>query len=144
MNSVVEKALEFKKKYHLTIAWRVKKNASVIDKHLNPGEEVLYVFAGQRQLYRHDIFHTAVIALTNKRIIVGRKRVLFGYFIDTITPDMFNDFNIKVGLLFGRVIIDTIKEKVMIADISAKAMPEVETALSETMIMLKKEYNAED
>lgn len=143
MGSIQEKVLEFKKKYPITIAWRLKKNASVIEKHLNPGEEVLYVFAGQRKLSRYDIFHTAVVAITNKRIIVGRKRVIFGYFIDTITPDMFNDFNIKVGLLFSRVIIDTIKEKVMISCLSAKAMPEVETALSENMIMLKKEYNEE-
>ena len=140
MGVVIEKVMEFKKKYPVTIAWRVRKNASVIEKHLNPGEKVLYVFAGQRKLSRYDIFHTAVIALTNKRIIVGRKRVIFGYFIDTITPDMFNDFNIKVGLVFGRVVIDTIKEKVMISCLSKSAMPEVETALSETMIKLKKEY----
>lgn len=143
MGTIQEKLFEFKKKYPITIAWRLKKNASVIEKHLNPGEEVLYVFAGQRKLSRYDIFHTAVVAITNKRIIVGRKRVIFGYFIDTITPDMFNDFNIKVGLLFGRVVIDTIKEKVMISCLSKNAMPEVETALSENMIMLKKEYNEE-
>lgn len=138
MGIVSEKVLEFKRKYPMMIAWRLKKNASVIEKHLNPGEKVIYVFAGQRKLSRYDIFHTAVVALTNKRIIVGRKRVVFGYFIDTITPDMFNDFNIKVGLIFGRVVIDTIKEKVMISCMSKKAIPEVETALSETMIMLKK------
>ena len=80
MGQVIEKVLEFKKKYPGTIAWRLKKNASVIEKHLNPGEEVLYVFAGQRQFSRYDIFHTAIVAITNKRIIVGRKRVLFGYF----------------------------------------------------------------
>ncbi len=144
MGQVIEKVLEFKKRYPGTIAWRLKKNASVIEKHLNPGEEVLYVFAGQRQLSRYDIFHTAVVAITNKRIIVGRKRVLFGYFLDTITPDMFNDFNIKVGMLFGRVVIDTIKEVLMISLLSKKSMPEVETALSETMIMLKKEYSKEE
>lgn len=143
MGIVSEKVLEFKKRYPITIAWRLKKNASVIEKHLNPGEKIIYVFAGQRKLSRYDIFHTAVVALTNKRIIVGRKRVVFGYFMDTITPDMFNDFNIKVGLIFGRVVIDTIKEKVMISCMSKKAIPEVETALSETMIMLKKEYNEE-
>lgn len=141
METIQKKVLEFKKKYPITIAWRLKKNASVIEKHLNPGEEILYVFAGQRKLSRYDIFHTAVVAITNKRIIVGRKRVVFGYFIDSITPDMFNDFNIKVGLIFGRVVIDTIKEKVMISCMSKKAIPEVETALSENMIILKKEYN---
>ena len=144
MGQVIEKVLEFKKKYPGTIAWRLKKNASVIEKHLNPGEEVLYVFAGQRQFSRYDIFHTAIVTITNKRIIVGRKRVLFGYFLDTITPDMFNDFNIKVGMFFGRVVIDTIKEVLMISLLSKKSMPEVETALSETMIMLKKEYNSEE
>ena len=48
MKSVYERALEFKYKYPTTIAWRLKKNASVVEKHLNPGEEVLYVFVAQK------------------------------------------------------------------------------------------------
>ena len=141
--TVTEQVLEFKKKYPWTIAWRLKKNASVIEKHLNPGEKVLYAFAGQRKLSRYDIFHTAVVAITNKRIIVGRKRVIFGYFFDAVTPDMFNHFKMKVGFFFGRVIIDTIKEKMMISCVSKKAMPEIETALSENIMLLKRDYEGE-
>mgnify|MGYP003319667080 CR=1 FL=1 len=32
----------------MTIAWRVRQHCKVIDKHLNPNEEILYMFAGQK------------------------------------------------------------------------------------------------
>ena len=38
-------ASRFTKKYPMSIAWRVKRHCKVLDKHLNPGEEILYVFA---------------------------------------------------------------------------------------------------
>lgn len=41
--TIYEQAKEFKRKYPLTIAWRLKAHAKVIEKHLNPGEEVLFV-----------------------------------------------------------------------------------------------------
>lgn len=45
---VYEKAKEFKQKYPMTIAWRLKKHAKVIEQHLNPDEQVNYVFAAQK------------------------------------------------------------------------------------------------
>ena len=36
---------KFMNKFPMTIAWRVKKHCSVIDKHLNDGENVLYMFS---------------------------------------------------------------------------------------------------
>ena len=85
---------EFMKKYPLTIAWRLKQHAKIIDKHLNPGEKILYIFAGQKNDRSGDIFNTYVVAFTNKRIMVATKRVLFGYFFKSITPDMYNDLTI--------------------------------------------------
>ena len=40
--------VKFLKKYPFTIAWRVKEHCKIIDKHLNPDEEILYVFVGQK------------------------------------------------------------------------------------------------
>ena len=94
MKSVYERVLEFKYNYPTTIAWRLKQNANIVQKHLNPGEEVLYVFAAQKNNNPLDILSTAVVALTNQRILIGRKRVIFGYFLDSITPDMFNDLKV--------------------------------------------------
>ena len=50
MSIVYEKAKQFKKRYPLTIAWRLKKHSKIIDLHLNPGEEVKYVFACQKMI----------------------------------------------------------------------------------------------
>ena len=91
MGMVYEQALKFKERHPMTIAWRLKQNASVIEKHLNPGEKPLYTFAAQKNDSPFNIWGTAVICLTNKRILIGRKRVVFGYFLNAVTPDMFND-----------------------------------------------------
>ena len=48
MGKVYEQALRFKERHPMTIAWRLKQNASVIEKHLNPGEIPLYSFAAQK------------------------------------------------------------------------------------------------
>ena len=45
---VYKKALEYKRLHPMTIAWRLKKNSEVVEKHLNPGEKVLYVFVAQK------------------------------------------------------------------------------------------------
>ena len=71
---------KFLKRYPFTIAWRVKQHCRIIDKHLNPGEKILYAFVGQKNDNPLDIVNTNVVALTNKRIMVGTKRVVFGYF----------------------------------------------------------------
>ena len=139
--SVLEQVQEFKKKYPMTIAWRLKKNASIIDKHLNPDEKVLYVFAAQKNNNPFDIVSTAVVALTDKRLLIGRKRVVFGYFLDAITPDMFNDLKVLSGVIWGKIHIDTINEFTTLSNIDKKALPEIETMISSYMMQEKKKLN---
>ena len=131
---------KFMKKYPLTIAWRLKQHAEIIDKHLNPGEKILYVFAGQKNESSWDIFNTNIVALTNERIMVATKRVVFGYFFKSITPDMYNDLTIHKGLIFGSVMIDTIKEVLLITNLDPKALSEIETNITEIMLKQKKEF----
>ena len=133
----------FLKKYSFTIAWRVKQHCKIIDKHLNADEKILYMFAGQKNDRAVDIFNTYVIALTDKRIMVATKRLVFGYFFKSITPDMYNDLTIHKGLLFGSVILDTIKEVITITNIDPKALSEIETNITEIMIDQKKKYAIE-
>lgn len=140
MSEVLKRVLRFKIKYPLTVAWRLRKNASVIDKHLNPGEKVLYAFVAQKNDNPLNFFETGVVALTNKRILIGRKRVIFGYFLDSITPDMFNDLKVNGGIIWGKVHIDTVKELVTLSNIDITALPELETAVSSYMIKIKKKY----
>lgn len=143
MSVSYDKLLKFMRKYPFTIAWRIRKHCGIIDKHLNSGEKILYIFAGQKNDRSGDIFNTYVVAFTNKRIMVGTKRVLFGYFFKSITPDMYNDLTIHKGLLFGRVVIDTIKEVIIITNIDPKALSEIESNITEIMIKQKKELVVE-
>ena len=141
MSDVYKRVLKFKRKYPLTVGWRPRQNASIIDKHLNPDERVLYAFIAQKNDNPLQFFESGVVALTNKRILIGRKRVLFGYFLNSITPDMFNDLKVTGGIIWGKVHIDTVKELVTLSNIDSEALPELETAVSQYMIKVKKEYN---
>lgn len=140
MNKCYEMAKNFKKKYPSTICFRLKKHCKVVDEHLNKGEKVLYAFAGQKSSSVFEFFFTSVVVLTNKRIILATKRVLWGYFYVSITPDMFNDLTVRKGLIWGSVLIDTVKEKVILSGIAPSALNELETVLSEYMMSEKKKY----
>lgn len=140
MGKVYELAREFKRKYPSTVAWRIKAHSKVIEKHLNPDEEVLYVFLGQKNKSSFDFTNTNVIALTNKRLLFATKRVMFGYFFTSVTPDMFNDLTVKQGMLWGRIVIDTVKEEIRLSNIDKNALPEVETHITEYMMEEKKKY----
>lgn len=142
MKSVYELALEFKKRHPFTVGWRIKQNASVVEKHLNDDEHVLYAFVAQKNNNPFNILGTAVIALTNKRILIGRKRVVIGYFLNSITPDMFNDLKVTSGILWGKIYIDTVKEFIALSNISKDALAEIENAISSYMMEEKKKYGS--
>lgn len=140
MGKVYEQVLRFKERHPMTVAWRLRQNASIVEKHLNPGEQPLYSFAAQKNDNPFNIWGTAVVTLTTKRILIGRKRVVFGYFLNSITPDMFNDLKVSSGIIWGKVYIDTIKEFITLSNISKEALVEIETEVSSYMLEEKKKY----
>jgi len=142
-NVVYDKLKNFKNKYPLTISWRLKSHSKVINNHLNPGEEVLYAFAAQKNDNPLDLITTCAVVLTNKRIFIGQKRLLFGYFFTSITPDMFNDLTVKMGIIWGKIYIDTVKEVVKISNVQQSALDDIETTISEYMMGEKKRYITE-
>ena len=137
---IYEKIRKFKNKYPMTVAWRLKKHAKIIEKHLNPGEKILYVFTAQKNDNPIDIVTTAAIVLTNKRLLVAQKRLIFGYFFYAITPDLFNDLQVRTGPIWGKIYIDTIKELVVLSNIDKRALAEIETSVTEFMMEEKKKY----
>jgi hypothetical protein len=139
--TIYELLLEYKRKYPSTVAWRLSQHAKIIEKHLNPGEKILYAFAAQKNNNPFDIFSTYAVVLTNKRIMLARKRILFGYFFTAITPDLFNDLKVFMGIIWGRVYIDTIKEYIEFSNIDRDALPEIETKITEFMMEQKKYLN---
>ena len=115
LNEVYQKVLEYNQKHRGCIAWRIRKHCEVINMHLNPDEHVLFAFAGQ-------------------------KNYSFTDYLTSITPDLYNDLKVHQGLLWGRVIIDTIKEKVIISNIDKHGLDDIETSITEYMIKEKKKY----
>ena len=137
---VYGKVKEFKQKYPMTVSWRLKQHSKIAYMHLNEDEKIIYAFAAQKNDNPFDVTTTAVVALTNKRIVIAQKRVVFGYFFKSITPDMFNDLTVKMGLVWGKIYIDTVKEFVKFSNIQREALPEIETAITSYMMEAKKEY----
>lgn len=138
--TVYESAKQFRKKYPLTVAWRLRKHCKVAQKYLNPEEEVLYTFQAQRSSSSLDIISTYVIVLTNKRIMLAHKKLLFGYLFAAITPDMFNDLEVKMGIIWGKVVIDTVKEVVTLSNLDRRSLDDIETNISEYMMREKQKY----
>ena len=128
--SVYSWATRFKRKYSFTIASRIKKHSKIIERILDKDEEVLYAFCGQKNDSNVSLFQSCVVALTNKRIIIGQNRVVYGYFITSITPDLFNDLKINSSLFWGSVIIDTNKELVYVSNLDKNSLDEIETMVN--------------
>lgn len=137
---IYQKALEFKKKYSGTIAWRLKAHSKVAQLHINPDEKAEYVFVCQKNTHSYEIFRTFVVVITDKRIILAQKRLLFGYIFISITPDMYNDLTVMSGIIWGKVCIDTVKEIVQLSNIQKSALPEIETKITQFMMAAKQEY----
>lgn len=142
--NVYEKVVKYIKEFPGGIAWRIKRHAKVIETHLNPEEEIKFIFCGQNALNLLDIFSTCLVALTNKRMIVAKKRVLWGYSFKSITPDMYNDLTVKEGIIWGRITIDTVKELIIVSKLSKKALPRIETEITEYMLKEKQKYQNEE
>lgn len=140
MGVVYDRAYFFRKKYPGSVVWRLRKHCDVVEKHLNPGEEVLFAFPGQKNEGFSELFTTCVVALTNKRILIGQKRVLWGYFLSSITPDLYNDLFVYQGLIWGKIKIDTVKEVVTISNLSKKGLADIETNITEMMMREKQKY----
>lgn len=143
MNIIYDKAREFKRKYPSTIAFRLKAHAKVVSKYIGDDEEVKYVFLAQKNFRSYEIFNTNIIVLTDKRLLVATKRLIFGYFFRMITPDMFNDLTIKQGIFWGKVIIDTINEKVVLSNIDSNALAEIDDNITMHMLEEKKQNRKE-
>lgn len=144
MNKEIYKRVkEFKRKYPKTVAFRLKAHAKVASQFIGEDEEVKYVFAAQKNYKSYEIINTNIVVLTNKRLVVATKRLIFGYFVKMITPDMFNDLTIKDGIVWGKVIIDSVKEKVVLSNIDPRALSEIDDNITMTMIEEKKEYGRE-
>lgn len=144
MGKIYDKVLEFKNKYPGGVVWRIKKHAKVVEEYINPEEEVIYAFCGQKNDKMSEFFNTFAIVLTNKRILLGHKRIVWGSFLYSVTPDLYNDLKVYKGLFWGKIIIDTVKEEITLTNLPKKALDEIETTISEFMMEAKKKYKDDE
>jgi hypothetical protein len=132
----------FVKKYPMAVTWfRLKKHCNVIDKHLNPGEEILFIFAGQLDNNQLSFFNTGVVAFTNQRIIIAQNRLIVGYMFSSVTYDLYNDMQVYASLIWGSVCIDTVKEQIYVSNLDKKSLPEIETNITTTIKDLRDTYS---
>lgn len=139
-DTIYEKCKSFLKKYPKTIAFRVKRHASVVQEHLNDDEVVLFAFLGQKNSNILLPFYTTIVVFTHKRMILCSKRFFGRYYYSSITPDMLNDFEIRANFIFGLVEIDTVKEHFTMNCLDKRALPKIEDALSKYFVDEKLEY----
>lgn len=140
MASTYEIVKNFKNKYPGTICWRIKKHAKLVDENLYPDEVVNYAFAAQNNTSHGSIFDTAVLAITNKRLIIAQDYVLVGYELNSITPDLYNDMQIHAGIIWGMITIDTMKETIYFSNLSKQALPEIQKEITSYMMEAKAKY----
>ena len=129
----------FKRKYPMTIAHFLKRHSKVAASIIDADEKILYAFCGQKNDSYSVLFDTCVVVVTSKRLIIGQKRLLWGYQITTVTPELFNDLKIDSGLLFGKVEIDTVKETIFVSNLDKKSLDEIETNVNNIMLNEKRE-----
>lgn len=144
MGKIYDKILNFNKKYSGGITWRIKKHAKVVEDYINPEEEVLYAFCAQKNEKITEIFNTFAVVVTTKRILLGHKRLIWGSFLYSITPDLYNDLKVYNGLIWGKIIIDTVKEEITLTNLPKKGLDEIETTISEFMMEAKQKYKNEE
>ena len=131
-------AKDFKRKYPNTIVFRLKAHAKVISQFIGDDEKILYVFVAQKNYKSYEIVNTNIVVLTDKRLVLATKRIVFGYFFKMITPDLFNDLSVHQGIIWGKVNIDTVKEEIQLSNIDKYALPEIENNIMKVMLKDKK------
>lgn len=89
--------------------WGIK-HFSLIEEALGNDEYAIMCFIGLHNyisMSQHD--QNYAYAITNKRIIMAQQK-LIGQNFQTVAIDNLNDITMTTGMVFGKIIIDTIKE----------------------------------
>lgn len=104
-NIIYEKVMEFKNKFSGVPATRLERHAEVAMKSLAEGENVLHVYCGLDEFYR-----TQIVVVTDRRVIVARKKLLFGSRISSIDRDKVCNIHNRRSLLWNDIFFNTLTE----------------------------------
>ena len=142
LRKVYEEVKKFEKNYPGELCWRLKSHCKVVESYIDPDEEILLAFGCQKYFKGASIFNSVVFVLTNKRIMLGKKKLLVGSTLYSITPDMYNDMQIYKGLFWGKITIDTVKEEIKLTHLAKSGLDKIETVITNFMIEAKKQYQS--
>ena len=131
--SIYELVCRFKKKYPMTVAWRLEAHSKLAEDVLDNDEELRYVFTAQKNMSRQDVMSTNVILITTKRTYFVHDRIIPGNFVTTIKNSMINDINAKNGLIWGSLIIDSVKEEIVLSNIDRNSIPGILEAFNDVL-----------
>lgn len=144
MKNIYTLVKNFKSKYPRCIAFRLDKHAKVIEEHLYEGEKINYIFCGQKNEAFISLFNSCVVAVTDQRLVVGQKKVFWGYFFTSVTPDLYNDLKVVKNLIWSDIHIDTVSEKIYISNLDPEAAVEISKHITKFMMEEKKKYGKKD
>ena len=105
MGIIYEKAMKFKSKYSGSISFRLKEHSKFAEKYLVDGEKVLHVYCGCR-----DFFHTRVLVITDKRVMVAHKNLLFGGYCSSIDKNEICEIGTHKGIIWNEITLSTLTD----------------------------------
>jgi hypothetical protein len=107
MGIVYEKILRFKNKYPSTFALRLKKHAEVAEKSLMKGEKVYEAYCACNENFR-----SYAIVITDKRIILAHKNLMFGYHVESISKDKIYKIDNEQGFKWSEISLNSLTETI--------------------------------
>ncbi len=123
MNELHKELLAFQKEFPRNVAWRLGAHSKAVLENLQEDEKILFAFPAQGSLYIYNLFSTYVVVFTNKRVMIVHKKLLWGYILVVISPNLFNDLTTTAGIIWGNIKIDTVKEVRTFRYIDKRALP---------------------
>lgn len=125
------------------------KHFGIIEKNLQPNEEVLMTFIGLHNyisMTKHE--NNFAYALTDKRLIFAQKKLLVGEIIKSISLDFINDVTLETatgsGLLMNAILtFDTMKETFNVM-VNAKQGNNILQEIQSILFNSKKSSNGKD
>ena len=119
------------------------KHFGLIEDNLQNDETVLMTFIGilnYESVTKHEHHHA--YALTNKRFIIARKKFI-GQSVQTVLLNLMNDININIGMVYGVLEFDTMKETFNVA-VAKKHAVNIQESIQGYLLNIKNSTTKQD
>lgn len=117
--------------------WGIK-HFTLIEKALKSDEEAIMCFIGLHNYIsatKHD--NNFAYAITSKRIIMAQQKII-GQIVQTVAIEHLNDITLNLGIVFGIITVDTIKEKFNVA-VDRQAAKNINNRIDEALLSVRQQ-----